>query len=238
MKTKFFIFLFFLLSVSAKTQLANNSQGFLTNYSEGNTFEFNYYGFAFLNEGSLSFKSERIDNNYVILKWSALSAKNIEGFYIERMLDVEGVYEVIAYVKAKKSEDTKIAYQLFDENTYSGNSFYRLRTVPFVAEENYTEMNSVSGNTSLNSSFKIAEIYPNPVHDELKISFDELPEGVSEAQIQVLALDGRVIHQYNTPVNSYQLQNIQSVKQLVPAIYMLKIIMNNGKQLIKQFVKR
>ena len=238
MKATFFIFLFFLLSISVRAQLANNSQNLLIHYSEEGAFEFKYSGGSFLNEVPLSFNSERIDDDYVILKWSVSTSANTEGYYIERMIDVEGVYEVIAYVKAKKTEGRKNDYQLFDENTYSGKSFYRLRTVSFMAEENYSEINSVCGNAAINKSLKMAEIYPNPVYNELKISFEELPEAVSEADIQVLSLDGRLIYRYNTPVLSYQIQMVESVKQLVPAVYMLKVELNNGTELMKQFVKR
>jgi hypothetical protein len=184
----------------------------------------------------LSFNAKRINANEVQLDWSTASELNNQGFYIERMMEVENIFESIAFVDGKGTTTNTSYYDLLDENSYTGVSYYRLKQVDFDGTVSYSEIRAVAGREGNNNEVNIS-IYPNPIKDQLTVRFDELPKGVTAANFKVLSIDGRVLHQFNQNAVSFQQVTIDFVQQLPSALYLLSIELDNGARMTQKFVK-
>lgn len=75
------------------------------------------------------------------------------------------------------------------------------------------------------------KLFPNPLKDRLFIQSNK--ENIS--QIQILSIDGKIIH-YSTPEPS-QLNNMD-ISHLKPGVYLLHITLENGARVKRKFVKQ
>ena len=117
----------------------------------------------------------------------------------------------------------------------SCNNYYRLKQIDFDGTLSYSEIKAVAGQGQANNIN--VNIYPNPVSDALKIRINALPEAIKTAKIQIIDVTGQVVSEFNTALQSYQLLEIHEVEELLPAIYLLSIEMDNGETFLQKFVK-
>jgi hypothetical protein len=82
------------------------------------------------------------------------------------------------------------------------------------------------------------QIYPNPVEDELNVRFDELPKSIKSAHIKIINSNGQVLHNFDTGLESYQVLKVGYVKELVPALYILSVELDNGNKIVQEFIKK
>ncbi len=184
----------------------------------------------------LSFDATRKNRDEVQLDWSTASELNNNGFEVERMLENENEFQQIAFVAGNGTTSNTSYYELLDDNSYTGISYYRLKQVDFDGTSSYSPIRAVVGEQG--SITFGATIFPNPVEDVLKVRFAELPVGVSSAQFKILGINGQLIQSYTSSVQAYQLIEIQSVKDLVPASYILSVRLDNGDEYLEKFVKK
>lgn len=136
----------------------------------------------------ISFNTKRINPDEVKLDWATTTEVNNRGFYIERMLDIEGVFETIGFVESHNY------YNTIDENSYTGISYYRLKQVDYDGSFNYSDVKVVEG-IQIQSVPNIgATVFPNPIEINLKIRSEELPKDVSSATIRVTDVQSKIVH--------------------------------------------
>jgi hypothetical protein len=186
----------------------------------------------------LNFDAKRLNADKVDLDWATASELNNQGFEIERMLEVEGIFEAIGFVDGQGTTVNQTNYELLDDNSYTGVSYYRLKQVDFDGTTSYSEIKAVAGTGDKNTTYIDVSVYPNPVYKELKVRFNELPEGVKSANVQIMSINGQILHQFNAGLQSYQVLEIEYVEQLTPAMYILSIEMDNGEKVLQKFVKK
>lgn len=184
----------------------------------------------------LSFNAKRKDAGTVKLTWATATELNNKGFYIERMLAVEQVFETVGFVEGKGTTTAMSYYDLEDENAYIGTTYYRLRQVDFDGTTTYSDVRAVNGQGIENNS--TINLYPNPVSNQLNVRFERLPSTDQTATITVVNATGQVLIQYETGVNEYQTLSIEGVENLVPALYFLKIDIQDGQEWIQKFIKK
>lgn len=184
----------------------------------------------------LSFEAERNNPSEVQLDWITATELNNAGFEVQRMLDNETEFTTIDWVDGVGNSNDYVNYRFVDPNAYPGVSYYRLRQVDFDGTHSFSEIRAVSGEkktVNLNIS-----IYPNPVSDVLNIHFDELPADAKFASVKLISLNGQVLHQFEAGVQSYQLLEVDYVKQLPQAAYVIHIKLNTGEETMFNFVKQ
>lgn len=185
----------------------------------------------------LNFQAKRQDAATVNLNWATATETNNQGFYIERMLELEQVFEPIAFVDGQGTTVNTTHYHHKDENAYTGVTYYRLKQVDFDGTVTYSDIRAVVGEGSRLANDFGMQMYPNPVTSALSVRFDALPNGVKGGRIKIISSTGQVLTNYATAILPYQILNIKEVETLPSAMYLLLIELDNGEQVIQKFVK-
>jgi hypothetical protein len=186
----------------------------------------------------LFFNAERKNVEEVLLSWSTATEINNQGFEIERMYESQATFESIGWVDGQGTTTSTTNYQYTDENSYGGISYYRLKQIDHDGTFSYSAIKAVAGDGDRSISYTEISIYPNPVADELKVRFDELPKSIKSAQIKIISSNGQILHDFETGLESYQVLKIGYVKRLVPALYILSVELDNGDKILEEFIKK
>jgi len=152
-----------------------------------------------------------IRNKTAVLNWQTATETNNSGFEIQKSKD--GInWEKTGWQAGQGNTTATQSYTYTDENPFFGVSYYRLKQVDFSGNFEFTDAVSVEykGKSTIS-------LYPNPAEDILYIA----------------DLDGQNIQEinlYNQAGQAIQLdmKNFNSIdtSQLLPGIYMLKIMVN------------
>ncbi len=184
----------------------------------------------------MKFDAARLNADKVQLDWATASELNNEGFYVERMLETENEFKTVAYVEGQGNSTAIVNYQLLDENSYTSVSYYRLRQVDFDGTTAYSQIKAVEGRDNKLDYIDVS-IYPNPVQNELKVRFNELPKEVKSAEVRVMSLDGKILFEFTAGIQSYQLLEVEDVDQLSAGLYFLSIKFDNEDRVVQKFIK-
>jgi hypothetical protein len=112
----------------------------------------------------LFFDAKLVEDNIVELQWSTSSETNNDFFNIEKSRD-GNQWELLEKINGAGHSNHKIDYLTFDDNPFTGLSYYRLKQTDFNGDYEYSEIRSVSTNGVLEE----IEIYPNPTEEKVTI---------------------------------------------------------------------
>ena len=187
----------------------------------------------------LEFTAKRKEADLVQLDWSTAAELNNKGFYVERLLATESEFTAIEFIEGKGTTTDLNYYQLLDNNSYIGNTYYRLRQVDFDGSITYSDTRVVAGRTveSSSNNTMATAIYPNPANKFIHIRFDQLPANVETAAIRILDTQGRLVHHQEQAVNAYETITLQAFEQLPNALYLVSIQLDNGDKSIHKIIK-
>ena len=110
----------------------------------------------------------------------------------------------------------------------SGQNFYRLKTVDKDGKYSYGYIVSVNA-----SKGSFVKIFPNPASTKLYIQHTEA--GVN-AQLRIIGLDGRLMHQARVPESA--VQSILNVSALPSGIYHIVYEDGNGERMVSKFIRQ
>ena len=157
----------------------------------------------------------------VALDWATATELNVEKFEIERSSDGSN-FTTIGFQNAFGQGSN--TYHSNDNAPTTGNNYYRLKILDRDGTFSYSKVFSVNINS--NATAKI--VYPNPAKNILSIVGNDI------TKLEVFDNRGRIfISQcYNAEINpSLKISNLSK------GIYHLKILKNNGKTEVVDFVK-
>ena len=103
--------------------------------------------------------------NEVELNWQTASELNNDYFQIERSIDTKN-WEVIDQVEGAGTTELANFYQALDRKPLYGTSYYRLKQVDFDGQFEYSELRSITLNST---AIKDISIFPVPAKDLLYI---------------------------------------------------------------------
>jgi glucose/arabinose dehydrogenase len=174
-----------------------------------------------------------LQNNATLLQWETANEINTSHFVVERSTD--GIdFKQIGSVLAKGNGSSTNGYSYTDYDVINQPSpvvYYRLKIVDIDGSSNYSKIISITL-TSLYNLF----IYPNPVHDVLKIKLS-----LSKAEnlhIQVIDINGRIVYKKSKFVAAGAGEFEINVKNWPAQIYSVKIVdSNNGVLVMKNVTK-
>jgi predicted alpha-1,6-mannanase (GH76 family) len=110
-------------------------------------------------------------------------------------------------------------------------NWIRITQVPAAAAAKaataVTKVTTASSSTKLDAKVESLVLYPNPVHDVLRI---KAPFDLADSKIQIVDMLGKVVMLTRASAGSID------VSHLPAGVYNL-VIIHNGKQLVKRFVK-
>lgn len=180
------------------------------------------------------FSCERIDNAYITLKWSCKST-NAEVFIIERLLPLEGVYEVVGRIQHQPGSSG--LYQFIDENAYFEKSFYRLSVESLLQPEVLLHEFTLPAVADKYANSISVALYPNPTQGQLMIELKNIADPQPPIRVSLLTVAGKVVHQFETSTDKLYRYPGQYIQQLDAGMYTLKIDFKDGRQTIGQFVR-
>jgi hypothetical protein len=160
------------------------------------------------------FSSARLNSKDVLLKWTTYSEANNTGFEVQRKLKENNDFTTVGFVHSKSEQgnsNSKLEYEFTDNNTYSVNSYYRIRQVDFDGKSKYSEVRLVNGVKSKTKSI----IFPNPASGSTaSILFSS---NVSK-NITITDLAGRQVKMWK----AYSDQSLK-IGNLIPGMYLISI---------------
>ncbi len=177
----------------------------------------------FLPVGLLNFDAKP-SGDRVAINWSTESERDNDYFTIERSTDGSN-WEDVRRVAGAGNSNSTIVYSSFDENPYSGISYYRLRQTDFNGYSEVTEMVAVEFYNTNEIS-----IYPNPNNSGiLRIAGDNT--GI--AAVKILSSDGKLVSSRNN--NELLLQEINlGLTPLESGMYFVEFIYESGEIVSKK----
>ena len=156
------------------------------------------------------------------LRWNAAADNSAKGYTLQRSLDAVE-FEDVAFVPVSAGNKQNFAYDDFYE-TDASKLYYRLNVESqdgAFGRSNVLALSVPNGETAFS-------LYPNPASTVLNL--DYRVETTEDLLIEVIALDGRVVHTQTNALNSSDGQTHVDIRNLVPGAYFLKLSQNN-KQL-------
>ena len=163
----------------------------------------------------------------VAVKWLMSDQASISSYSAERSID--GIhFEAIATVKVASSS----TYQVHDDNIpVSAMLYYRIKAIG--VDGSYKYSNVVKLNTNKLPPATIS-IYPNPVHDKLKVTLNNVLNGTFK--VRIITIAGTVAYsQSNALIDGNELT--LDARNLASGVYMLELTDEKGNKLMDKFVK-
>jgi hypothetical protein len=177
------------------------------------------------------------DGNRVKLDWVTASEENNDYFTVEKSKNGVDWAEVLQKAGAGNS-NTNIAYSDFDNDPYSGTSYYRLKQTDFNGQFKYSDMVAVEFAT-VDQDIEF-NIFPNPASSAFGdvVQFTMNTEGMDEQAvvINVLDMSGRIVSTKNVRTNRSILQSdIVSATELKAGMYTVVAVVGK-KQITKKLI--
>lgn len=152
----------------------------------------------------------------VNLNWTTETEVNNDYFTIERSRDLVN-FEVLDVVKGNGNSNTKINYNLIDNNPLKGTSYYRLKQTDYDGQFEYFEPIAVT----IKSKFDEVSVYPNPVTGNGFIAFNSLE--TTEQLISIYDIAGRVVYEKQYAVKLGENKLVLETTNLTKGMYFIRM---------------
>lgn len=184
----------------------------------------------------LAFEAVRKNADEVDLNWSTATEINNKGFEVERMLDYENEFTKVGFVQGNGTSTNTNYYHFLDENSYTGISYYRLKQIDTDESYEYSPIRSVDG-VVVQAGVTVSS-FPNPVQDVIYVRLGEVPSHIKTMTIQIMDINGRVLHQLDQEVQQQQQRiAIHEVENLLAGTYFVTATLDDGQQFTEKFTK-
>lgn len=171
----------------------------------------------------------QVRNTSVQLSWSTATESNSDHFDVERSTDGVNFTSIGQVTASGNSNDVK-TYGYTDDKAYNlGKTqlYYRLHLVDKDGRTAYSKVAPVM----LTGSPVAFKIFPNPVHDELKVQYSTL----AKSTISITGMNGKQLYQATLDANSHGIHRV-NVSNYPAGTFILKFV-NEGKVSIQKFIK-
>jgi len=161
------------------------------------------------------------ENGFVKLDWKTTAELNNDHFTIQRSNNTIN-WEDVKTVEGSANTSTGSSYSAYDENPYSGISYYRLKQTDMDGKQSYSAIRIVD----LNNKTAVLNVYPNPAADYINIS------GATQEKLIVLLFNSNG-QRMNIPINNNGSRATLYVSGVVPGIYFIQINQGNSNEVRK-----
>ncbi len=164
--------------------------------------------------------------NDVIVEWTTVVERSNAGFEVEKSLDGGQSFSVIGTFDALGDTDTARTYRLTDPFAADGGT-YRVRQISLNGQAQFTQEETVSGNGNAPFTFII---FPNPVQDEVRISFGENEDPLNPTydlnasiSVEVIDIRGSEVISFEQSYGLLERSLAVSISDLLPGHYILRL---------------
>ncbi|HYK57165.1 MAG TPA: T9SS type A sorting domain-containing protein, partial [Flavisolibacter sp.] len=195
------------------------------------TFYFGSNGYVALPLQLLNFKGA-LQNNAAFLQWETTNETNTSHFVVERSIDGNN-FSNIGTVTAAGNSMGALKYDYTDYGAAlqsSSTLYYRLKMVDLNGTFTYSKVITI---TLKPSSYTVA-LYPNPIHDVLKVRLTL--SKAEQVQILVTDMNGRIIYKESrfAPTGTSELQ--VNSKAWPSQLYSVRVTGTGNNTLVTQNV--
>ncbi len=208
----------------------SGTTGGVTDFTIANT---GMTGFSWFNIGSgnanplpvtlVNFAANCNEKAQVDVTWTTASEQNSEIFKVERSRDL-AQWELLTTLNAAGNSNFNIDYAILDTDPFSGVSYYRLVQIDDNGVETIYGPISVSCSDTENSMI----VFPNPTKGNFIVEISS-SESISNAQIQITDLTGKVINERSTNILEGKSQFTFEGLDLQLGTYIINLKTGNGK---------
>jgi hypothetical protein len=164
-----------------------------------------------------------------LLKWTTAQETNANEFVVESSRD--GVrFSRLGSVAASGTRASEQHYSFTDLAPASGINYYRLQMKERNAEIKYSPIRSVR-----NAGTADVALFPNPAKDQVQLLINS--DVKDRASVQVLDMNGKLIYQQNTLINTGMNNLRLNIDKFAPGTYVLKLHLNNDS-IVRKFNKQ
>jgi hypothetical protein len=216
------------------TVTTGGANGFVSTISGASFVQFSIPSFSefwLLNTGQpsalpvemLSFAANCNEKSEVEVQWTTASEQNSQSFIVERSRDLNQ-WEYVSTVDGAGNSSQIINYGIIDNAPISGISYYRLVQVDLNGAQAIYGPISVSCSNTKNSML----VFPNPTKGNFTVEISS-NENISDAQIQITDLTGKVINVRSTNILEGKNQFTFEGLDLQLGSYIINLNTGNGK---------
>lgn len=165
------------------------------------------------------------DRDAVNLSWITASESGSAGFEVETASDAMH-WKTIGFVASAGSEGNSadvLRYNFRDHNPIAGINYYRLKQIDLNGETDYSGIEYVHF-----SMQELLVVYPNPVVDEVNISF---PDWSQVVDMRLVDQSGKVIFTNVLKTNKLDMKTYPAGQ------YLLQFRLKNGESAVSKIVK-
>jgi predicted outer membrane repeat protein len=164
----------------------------------------------------------------VILEWATLSELENDKFIIEKSDDNKN-FRVLSEVNGAGNSNELQTYKSIDNQPFDGNNYYRLKMISYSGEVEYSMVRVVR------ISKNEIEIFPNPVNNEIQISFNKSVSG--NYPFEIFSVFGQSI--YKGTINAENTNTSIDISGfgLNSGTYILSINLSANQLLFERFQK-
>lgn len=176
----------------------------------------------------LAFRAE-FQQDRVKLSWVTANELNNDFFTIQHSVDGEN-FQDIAFIDGVGNSTIIQSYSAFHENPQRGFNYYRLKQTDFDGTSSLSQIETIEiFNGKLNA-------YPNPVLDEINISFADFKKG--KISFAIYNLYGKeILNQEVMIENGLEVINLNEVGDFLPGTYFIKIFNSKNGTYVHKFQK-
>jgi hypothetical protein len=178
----------------------------------------------------ISFKAKLI-NNTVQLNWQVANESNFKGYEIERSTDGSNFQQVGWEVAT--GGNGLINYHHHNVLTSAGVYYYRLKMVDHDGAFKYSSLVSVNCKSIVSNH--VIRVMPNPFVDQVSVQYQAIKAGTLE--LQLIDITGRQLKRNQYALNAGANECVFVTGDLPKAVYLLKIISDEGVWIEKIFKK-
>ena len=166
----------------------------------------------------LDFKATLTTEKNVLLNWRGYADNEASGFEIERSKD-QNIWEKIGSVNINTSAFTA-DYSFLDQQPMEGTSYYRLKMI----EKNGSSRYSSARIIQIDYLVTNLRIYPNPVKNDVTISFSSTES--QQATLIIRSLTGDVMIKKPIALNTGENRTQFSMNRLSNGLYIVELVTN------------
>ncbi|MFO7878593.1 MAG: T9SS type A sorting domain-containing protein, partial [Bacteroidales bacterium] len=175
----------------------------------------------------LSFSAD-YDGRVVNLAWTTASERNNDYFEVQKSENAQDFVAIdkITSLAQNGNSNTKLHYNLTDEDTKQGTYYYRLKQVDFDGSFAFSDIVSI-----IVDGTNAFLVYPNPAKERIQITYHCTDQG--QSIIRIYDPQGRLVHSGSLQCNTGTNKTFVDVSGLSPAVYTLTLITDDGTQQTK-----
>ncbi|NNC85074.1 MAG: T9SS type A sorting domain-containing protein, partial [Bacteroidia bacterium] len=178
----------------------------------------------------ISFTGEYLEDR-VLLNWSTATEINNDYFTIERSRDGLN-FEPIGFVDGAGYSTQLLNYKFEDVEPLEGTTYYRIKQTDYNGDFTYSKIISIK--RTFKNTPGIQSLYPNPVKDNLYVTYKLKLKLNENAKLRLLSVTGTVLNEYILD-ESVSVQQID-LSDLQKGVYLLHFESNGAVQ-IEKFIK-